>query len=337
MNTQAIQETRVCTPHGEFTIRPSESRDVDGLLALWKAAFGREADRDEWAWKYGGPFGHHTVVCAHESGRIAAAYPGVPLPTRYRERRIRLDVLMDSMSDPEFRGVLGGRRGLFVRTAEHYFALHGGVDKAWALYGFPGQRHFALGKHLLNYVALPSPAAYLSRAASPAGWCWRPLRVAEWDRSMGLGVFTALDACLGTHYPVAVVRDETFIRWRFLDHPHKHYRIWLARSLGGRVLGYAVTLRRGNVVRLVDVLLPPEESMVRAFMIRLAREMRAEADQMDVWLPREHFLLPMLQAAGFVEGQEPIGFIPGRRDLAPEADGLFGESFFYTLGDTDVD
>lgn len=200
---------------------------------------------------------------------------------------------------------------------------------------FPASAGFALGKYLLNYVALPSPAAYLSRAASPAGWCWRPLRVAEWDRSMGIGVFTALDACLGTHYPVAVVRDETFIRWRFLDHPAQALSDLAGAVPGRRVLGYAVTLRRkrGEAGGRAAA---PEESMVRAFMIRLAREMRAEADQMDVWLPREHFLLPMLQAAGFVEGQGAHRVYPGRRDLAPEADGLW-ESFFYTLGDTDVD
>ncbi len=337
MDTCAVRETGVATPQGLFTIRPATDADETGLLALWRAAFGREANRDEWAWKYGGPFGHRTVVCAHESGRIAAAYPGVPLPTRYHERRVRLDLLMDSMSDPRFRGVLGGRRGLFVLTAEHYFALHGGADQAWAVYGFPGQRHFALGKYLLNYEALPRQAAYLTCALREVPWSWRPIRVALWDKSMGLEMFAALDARLSVHYPMAVVRDGDFLDWRFLRHPHKKYRIWLAKSWAGRVLGYAVTRSRDGVARLVDMLLPPDESVTRPFLTRLARELGGEAERLETWTPRGHFLDELCQRSGFTTGKEPIGFIVTRKDLTPEVAGLIDREFFYTLGDTDVD
>ena len=335
MTQQTTRSFLVPTAHGTFTLRPAGNADRSGLLALWRAAFGREADPDEWAWKYDGPFGHHTVVCVHDSGRIAAAYPGVPLPTRCHGRDIRIDVLMDSMSDPAFRGVLGGRRGLFVRTAEHYFALHGGQDKAWALFGFPGRRHFALGGYLLGYAALTRQPVYLTRPAGPAPRPWRPVRISPWEASMGLDLLGSVAARLERHYPVAVIRNATFLRWRYLDHPRKRYQIWLARSLAGRALGYVVILRRDGAVRVVDMRLPPDQGLVRAFVSRLARE--AGADRLEVWMPAGHFLQPLFQAAGFVPEPEPIGFIAGRRDLVAEAAGVLDQDMFYTLGDTDVD
>ena len=329
--------TSVQTPNGEFLIRPSRSEDRSGLLALWKAAFGREADMDIWQWKYGGPYGHCTMVCVHEDGRIAAAYPGVPLPAQIHGKAMRLDLLMDSMSDPDFRGVLGGRRGLFVRTAQAYFAQFGGADKSWAVYGFPGERHFKLGQYLLTYAALPKQPAFLTRQTAGGGWTWRTTQVVPWDSSMGLDLFTVLEARLRPQYPMAVVRDGTFLDWRFLKHPSKEYRIWLAKTLGGRLLGYAVTSVCNDRVRLVDMLLPREDGVVGPFLLRLRKELQSSAEVMETWLPQEHFLIPMFAAAGFGAEREPIGFITTRKDLTPEVTGLLDQYFYYTLGDTDVD
>ena len=332
-----FHEEIVVTRGGDFVLRKAGGHDLTGLHVLWRNAFGREPDPLEWQWKFSGPFGHNTVVCQHEDGTIVAAYPGVPLPVQCHGRTVRLDLLMDSMSDPKFRGTLAGRRGLFVRTAQHYFQAHGGEDKALALYGFPGRRHFALGQYLLGYAPLPQQPEFLQLETSGGGWSWWPVRIRLWDESMGLSLFSEIEQRLRPWYPVAVVRNDTFVAWRFVRHPSKRYRIWLACSLSGKVQGYAVTLNRDSAVRVVDMILPAEERLVRSFLARLRGELRTEAERLELWLPRDHFLHPMCMNVGWESAPEPIGFIAGCKYLATSASGLFDRGFYYSLADTDVD
>ena len=74
MEDNSVAAEQELVVQGEtFRLRPYSRQDLPELVRTWRAAFGHELDQQIWDWKYHGPFGCHGVVCAHESGRIAAA------------------------------------------------------------------------------------------------------------------------------------------------------------------------------------------------------------------------------------------------------------------------
>lgn len=329
------------TPHGRFILRPYRPEDEQGVLDLWKDAFGQEMEPAVWRWKYlDGPFGHRIVLCLDQDGRVVSAYPGVPYPFNCQGRIIRATHLMDSMSHPKYRGAISGRKGLFVQTAEHYYELYGGDSESAFMYGFPGHRHHLLGKHLLGYASLPAPVLYF-QAKKPRFSLLNQFsaRVARWEPGQPLEVFDTLFRELAPNYPLIAVRDAAFIRWRFLDHPTKCYHIWLASSRDGRYRGYVVTTRaEGGVVRIVDALLPDEPRLIRGFLHRLRHALRSEALSLEAWLPGQHFLLNSFLEAGFVLAEEPLGIVVSRtRSFSPGLDEAYVDvNLFYTMADGDL-
>ncbi len=329
----------VPTPQGAFTIRPARPDDTPGILALWQAAFGRPLDPHIWAWKYTGPLGAHTTLALAPDGRVAAAFPTLPVPARVDGAPALVELAMDSASHPAFRDVLSGRSGLFVRTARAHFAAarRRGV---LGLYGFPGQRHFRLGALLLGYE--PCQAQPVLLTGTPSRRPGRGLHLAPWGCGEDLSWVDALDA---RHGPAtALCRTAAFLSWRFLTHPQHPYRLWVLRPanlLGrllaracrrplGRPLGYLVTRSRPEACRVVDILLPPDPALAAAALGLLAR---AVAAPLELWLSARHPLRPLLEAAGLRPAPEPIGAVAAVRPLTPCA--LAAMAF--TLADTDVD
>ncbi len=155
-------EQKIETNQGVFLIRPFEEGDEEGVLSLWRAAFGREFPRDVWRWKYmDNPFGRLFMLCVTEDGLPVAAYASLPYRARWNGRDVLLAHPVDSMSHPEYRGSVGGRKGLFVRTVHRFLDVYAGPDAAVFVYGFPGERHFKLGRMMLGYDRLPRGILYL--------------------------------------------------------------------------------------------------------------------------------------------------------------------------------
>lgn len=332
-------EKHLETPHGRFTFRPYRPEDEQGVLELWREAFGREMDTAVWRWKYlDGPFGHRIVLCLDEEGRVVVAYPGVPYPFTCQGRTIRVIQPMDSMSHPQYRGTISGRKGLYAHAVEHYFDLYGGDEEALCMYGFPGARHYRLGNRLLGYTLLSRQAAYLRATTPRLPWpCFSRIRVERWTPELGLGLFDVLFSEIAPHYPMALVRNKAFITWRFFEHPLRSYQLWLARTAKGRVAGYAAVNMDGNVGRIVDVLLPDDPPLVKGFAARLRGALRLEAGTLETWLPEKHFLARGFCAAGFRQTQEPLGIRVVRRIFSPALDEAYVDAnLFYTMADGDL-
>jgi hypothetical protein len=316
------------TPHGPFLLRPAETEDTPKLLALWHAAFGKTPDPGLWAWKYSGPFGSHTTVAEAPDGRLAVAFPTVPVPARLAGTPVTLELAMDSASHPAFRDLVLGRQGLFARTARLHFA-RAAARGAYGLYGFPGPRHFRLGQLLLGYLACSGqPCCAAGRPRLPL---LPRLRLTPCSAKEPLDWVEALDARLGP--PTASCRSAAFVHWRLAAFPGAPYRIWQVRGLTGRVQGYAATLDQGQATRVVDLLLPPHAGLVRAALAQLGH---ATAKPLELWLSSRHPLAPLMAAAGLAPAPDPIGAVAAVRPLAAGGHLPLGE-LTATLADTDVD
>jgi len=289
-------ETAFETDGGRFLIRPYRAEDERGILSLWQAAFHKELPSRVWRWKYlENPYAQKVLVCTKAEGSVAALFGGIPYRANWEGRIIEVLHATDIMSHPDYRGA-----GLFVRTCQAFmdaFCQSGGVS---FLYGLPGRYHYDLGEKYLGYRELKGCLYYLTaRTADLAngrkrfGGRLRPVR--EIDRS-----FDRLWDTCSRHYPLAVIRDARFMRWRFVDHPGAVYHIYAyQRWPAGDLSAYAVVLREREKARLVDILAPPDHGLIRDFTGRISVELAGHGiETVETWLPADHFVTKAAMAAG---------------------------------------
>jgi hypothetical protein len=333
---QEIIESR----HGRFAIRSYREGDERKILALWQAAFGREMAPRLWSWKYlENPYGHQILLCESEAGQVVAMYAGVPYRANFQGETVRITHLTDNMSHPAYRGPIGGKKGLFVRTVLAFFDRYGGPHASIYLYGFPGERHFRLGERLLEYRALSGGVRFMTATTTDLAQGIIPFagkidRISVCDAS-----FDRLAEASRRFYPFSIMRDSAFLRWRFLEHPANHYELFGYRSLmRKRLRGYTVLSLLGDQARLVDFLMPLSKKSLRDFLARLAVSLsRCGIQRVEAWLPEGHFTVGMLASAGFVPAQEPLGIIPtGRTFYARLSWEWAAKNLFYTMADGDL-
>jgi hypothetical protein len=334
----------VDTDHGRYVIRPYAAADLPAALTAWQAAFGKPACAELWRWKYhDAPLGYQILLCVHESGEVAALYGGVPFAADWRGRRLCITQLMDVFSHPDHRRQLGGRGGLYARTALSFFGRYGRPDGSALMYGLPGERASRLGRHRLGYRPLADGLAYLvADTTALVRLRCRPFA----GRLMGVrGEYLAgLDrlAATGSGGRLQARRDADFFRWRFLHHPERGYRLlrygaWASRS-GGAWRGYAVVLAESEETVLVDVVLPDDDQGARDMLRRIGALLAAYGfARLRTWLPAAGADAARLQALGFASQPEPLGIVPTARlfDSRISWSDASG-ALHYTMADSDL-
>lgn len=335
-----VEEKIVESPKGRFVIRPYRESDEQGALSLWHAAFGKKMSRKLWQWKYAkNPFGRQIMLCVSEEGQPVAAYAAIPYRGRWKGKEVRFSHLMDNMSHPDFRGAIGGRRGLFVRTAEEFYSRYGGPHASIFFYGFPGRRHFLLGKRVLKYTALENEPSYLSVQLSEKVAKMIPFKGSVAIRERPDDSLDVLDRTYAQLYPFAVRRNREFLQWRFFEHPEQEYLFYTYETWWRhQSKGYAVVSVHENTATLVDMLLPFAGKDVEDFMARLVHLLkRYGIERIEAWVPSNHFMRPDLQSAGFVKSNEPLGIIPSAKLYHPKLSFQFvNNTIFYTMADGDL-
>jgi hypothetical protein len=328
------------TQKGRFLIRVYQPEDKEGILSLWKAAFGKEMPPRLWRWKYlENPYDRQIVLCVSEAGVPVAMYSGIPYRANWLGETVRFTHLIDNVSHPAYRGALGGRTGLFVRTANAFFDRYGGPHASVFMYGFPGKRHYLLGEKLLKYKAVPDGVSFLSASTTDLQRKLAPfLGRIDPIRRIDDSIDRLAQECR-SYYPFALLRDAGFLRWRFFEHPAREYEIWGYRTyLKKDLKGYCVFSREGKTVRLIDMLAPPSSRMICDFLARIGAEFaKREIDIVETWFPARHFLTKAAISGGFTPLPEPLGIIPtGLVFLSSLSFDWASQNIYYSMADGDL-
>lgn len=323
------------TDQGKFVVRPYMPEDEAGVLSLWEAAFDKEMPSILWRWKYlENPYKVQVGVCVNEDGDILVVYGGIPHRANWGGKTVCMTHLSDIMSHPDCRGT-----GLFVRTGEAFFDLFAGEKGTIFFYGFPGKYHFGIGEKYLKYKPLRGGVSFLTAGTGDlAGKRRRAIgrieRVTDIDDA-----FDGLWKRYCRDYPLALIRDSTFLRWRFSEHPLNKYEIWGYRSyLQKGWKAYAVFALAGEKARMIDIFGPPSEKTMKDFLARLgAQFVERGIKEIETWLPGNHFLASTATSAGFSPSQEPLGFIPTGRSFHPSLSlDWASENIYYSMADGDL-
>jgi len=112
----------------EYTLRPYETGDADGFLALYETVWGVRHGHEWFAWRYEDtPFLDHVpVFVAEADGEVVATRPYFGLEMVVGDRQPLGLLTTDTMVHPDHRG-----RGLFTTLTDRTLGYYGAGDPAF--------------------------------------------------------------------------------------------------------------------------------------------------------------------------------------------------------------
>lgn len=327
------------TAHGRFLLRPYLDEDEERVIALWEAAFNQKMDKRIWRWKFHeNPFGRELMVCFNDLGNPVALFGGIPYFAHLNGQKVRITHLIDNMTHPNFRQATDGRKGLFVQTVDYFIEVYCGPSNTILLYGFPGLKHFKLGKIFLQYSMLKDGGSYLE--ANPS-----EIRQKHLFSLKGVKSITAFDDKFDKllndakkRYPFSAYRDKQFLNWRFLSHPTNRYETFALENIIGNIESYLVIQIVGNVATMVDIFGKKNPMAINKLVFQGSKILRKKGvEKIRVWLPKGHFITKSLISSGFQEKPEPLGIVPTGRSFSGALDiGFVTDNLYYTMADGDL-
>ncbi len=331
----------ICSRRDPFHIRPYVEGDEAAILELFPTCFHVPRSAEHWRWKYRqNPFGETAISLAlSDRDRLAAHYAGYAMPFYYSLgrgcRRFPALQMGDTMTNPLFRQLSGGRNGLLGRTVKHFFALHRGGPYGF-FYGFntgPIQRfcRWFIGGSRVEPVGFWRYTE--GRPAGPwstTGYQVEPLLRAgdEVDR---------LFRQAAPHYGFLVQRDARYLSWRYFGCPDTEYLV-LAIRRWRRLVGWGVFRRRQDRLIWGDSLVHPRHLRAVGTLLATARRTLGDGrEPIEAWFSsRPTWWAEHLDHLGFVRHPQPqgLGFM-ALPDGEPEATEHLAD-LYYTMGDGDL-
>lgn len=313
--------------------------DAPGLVELMQVGLRSEWNEAFVAWKYfDNPAGRVYGRCAELEGRTVAIYGNIPLRLKVAGKTFTAAQAVDAVVAKELR-----RHGLFItlsrQTSQEMdeagvvltYALPNSVSQAGVL----GPLAWSSVGSIPRYVKLldrdavskttgrTGPSRWLSDAILRAASLASAVRTRE-PRDEGIRVeeVSAFDERVdhlwekaAAEFPIAVVRDCTYLNWRYVQNPLGSYTILAAMRLdqlvGFAVLGWRDMQSRGAVA-IVEFLVEPGDAQAGRALLQdiTARGRQAKASQLQCWMLRHHaFYRRLLEQSGFLYW--PSRFVPG--------------------------
>ncbi|MEI9479369.1 MAG: GNAT family N-acetyltransferase [Deltaproteobacteria bacterium] len=225
---------------------PCSESDRNGIVALESLAWGpvEPGSNEYFEWQYlKNPTGLVFISCAQEpEGMVVAHNALIPVPVLLRGRKITVGFSVNAVTHPDYR-----RRGLSVKTAQCLLeqASKAGID---CIISMPNEMSHELYRSKLNFTRLGvpwllvrwiDPGVFLAqhnlsktgktvsaviRFASNviAKHPKKPVTVRRLTDLKGLAIEKLWEQ---TEFIAAT--DTEWLKWRYLDHPTRHYEFAL--------------------------------------------------------------------------------------------------------------
>jgi len=312
------------------TKRYSEG-DEKLILELRREIRGWTYTEDYWRWRcVDNPAGPAIVWLAMADGRAVGHSAILPRTLKVGDAVIRAGLSVDAWTHPGFR-----RQGMF--TALHKKALDDAADRGIELvFSFPNDLSYPgflkLGyshlfsvprrRKVVNWGSVIGARTKMPLAGKTVALLSRmrnPLVEAPIISGIEVNEVTSFDERFDTlwsraaeHFPATVVRDSTYLNWRYARNPHYDYATYVAERQG-RLLGYVVlNSLTSDLVRgyIVDLQVAPYERDVYRNLIAKSDEYfrKQNVDTIHCWMLGSEVYREELGRAGFRRRSTPVRF-----------------------------
>lgn len=281
---------------GRWTVVPVGPDDFPVLARLFAESFGHPISEALWRWKYGEGRGRGLFAVGPDGP--VAHYGALSRPARFYGSPILALQPVDVLVRPRERGVLT-RKGPMFLAATTLFEAEMGLGRRHLLgFGFPTARHLLLAERLGLFV----PGGRVIELEWPVGGISPPQAVRWSDLHEGSG--QRFDRVVDLAWrqmardlwgAIVGVRDAAWLRYRYLAHPERRYRIIAVRGRpGSRLCGVVVLRTEGARCEVLD-LVGPLRATPRLIEAALAVAREEGAESLYGWfaepfawcLPRE--------------------------------------------------
>lgn len=315
---------------------------VDQLRRLFEQVFGHDMSVAHWQWKYGDGRGIGIGVwrCGDGAPQLVAHYGGVSrdillfgVPTKALQ-------CGDVMVAEQGRGSLSRKGPVFLASATCLEHSIGYGTPHLIAFGFPNERAYRLPERLGLYAESGRMVEVAWPPADGGPSLWYALREIDPADPLLDRLFDACWSAMATttcHLAIGV-RDAAYLRYRYLAHPDKTYRLFILKQrLTGRALGVIVLridedaagVRRCELLDVVGAVanIP--------LLVQQARRLAAQWSCLNLFAWLTENLLPYL-ALPSESSSCPIGIvIPANAWTAGPPVASFAGKWWLTSGDMD--
>ena len=291
--------------------RSSKPGDEERIIPFLREC-GYSPDDRSWNWiNRRCPHGETLVELGLMEGRIVGHYSVLPRPLDVRGVRVSSGLAIHAAVHPQFRG-LALLQGLMGRIVERCRE-----NRTRFIYAFPNDQIWLVYQKLFHWQSLGnldvlelSLADWTDRERAPSGISVQdPVffdeRYEDFLRSLG-----------SQGAQISVLKDRSYLNWRYADHPKVSYRLLEARGNGTEILGFLILKRYEKLGKhyghLVEFGVRPENTPVGVRLVRqaLAELSHPPVDVVSCWISQHDPLYPVLRQMGFDVGnsQAPVGY-----------------------------
>lgn len=329
-----------------FIVRNYCPGDEFKINEMFNEVFQQNRGIASWYWKYrDNPYGSYIISLAlAQTGVIAAHYGGYPVKVCFYTGGETLPPefityhLGDKMTRKQFRTAGFGKTSLLAKTFMHFKETHAkGIPFG---YGFGTHHSLRFGLMFLNYADIE---LVTYRRLNLIGMS-RIDAIPEQD--IAIDEVSAVDETwtdlfnnTAANYDFLIKRDATYIRWRYLQRPDRKYLVLSVKN-GLKLVGWSVFYREADKLIWGDALFYPECEGYVKYMLSYLKKHPASigADFIEGWFPpRPVWWDITLNNIGFSIEAEPNKLhLTGPVFNAPDAPEILKNSFYYTMGDSDL-
>lgn len=256
------------------------------MRALFQQVFAQDMSAALWQWKYGGAGGCATLV--FEGERLVAHYGGMGRAVLWKGEETRAVQVTDVMVMPSERHAVRSGSPFYIAFTE--FARHYlGYGKPYPLpYGFPNRRVMKLAE-LLGFYASVGDVLELGWPAK-RHWSRHLFQTTVITADTFPAAMPALELAWqqlrqGLLQHIVGIKTPEWLRWRYLDHPSRKYRLVLCRRrLTGAVAGVFVLRHDGDSCMLMDLLGAPG-MLPRLLLLARSEAAALGSTRMLTWCP----------------------------------------------------
>lgn len=360
-----------------LTIRSYANGDEKGYVALMNTVFPKyNCDIKRWRWEFEeNPFGFLQVFGDSES-EIVGHMGLIGIPIKLDNTIVQGSQAVDLAVAPQFRG-----RGMFVEIGRRL--MQEAESKGFILsYGVPNEP--AYGGHLKYGWFYVSEIPVLAKMVSRKGFVFfalaklrqllkrphlmlisnfmiliRDLTVMtnlrnhapSGPENFKVRVITSFDAQfdrlwkeVSTEHKCLIVRDEAYLKWRYMERPYSNYVI-LAVERSARIEGYVVLSTEVRSFRgwkkgyIVDIFARSEANINLLIQLACDYFVEANVDVAICWMMKKQLHYGCLVEHGFVKdtfGSQKLICRINTRDSAFKRLYRGAErEWFFTMGDSD--
>ncbi len=230
------------------------------MRELFSEVFHHEMTEAHWQWKYGEGRGGEIGVWRTADGKLVAHYGGGTRNILLFGQPVYACQVCDVMVSPSDRGTLSRKGPVFLASATFFEHETGYGTPHLLAFGFPSNRSYRLHKILGLYASYGAMQELVWPAESKgASWLWKIDEIyLNTQKEISLADLCWSSMATDLSNRVVGVRDSTYLRQRYLEHPDKNYRIFVVhRCFSLQIAGlFVVRVDNPNRCELLDTIGP---------------------------------------------------------------------------------